>query len=188
MKTFRTGVMNKHSSLTTRRFRNHNNRVNLSPESEMELESKLNRDYIPSSATLTELTAETKLPSPYHYHRLVSCNDENRNVLYQVSPAQRERMKTYMSSRSTKQTQNYELVKKLESIAATHNTSVPVVLKSWNKNKRARSWSYLDAEIEDQDEEFDQGFSTLPDFDHVQYRIQLTSDEITSLNSVSDQA
>lgn len=186
MRTFRTGVMNKHNSLTTRRFRNYNNRVYFSPESEIEMDSKINSDNIPSSVTPNELSEETKSPFHYHYHRLVSCNDENRNVLYQVSPAQRERMKTYMSPRSTKQTQNYELVKKLESIAATHNTSVPVVVKSWNRNKRPRSWCYLDSE--DEDEEFDQGFSTLPDFDDVQYRIQLTSDEITSLNAVSDQA
>lgn len=78
-----------------------------------------------------------------HSDGSLSFNEVNRNRMFQVSHAQRERMKHYKSSIISCKRDNYELVKLLESIAASHYTSVPMVVKSW-KAKRHHVWYYFD--------------------------------------------
>lgn len=95
--------------------------------------------------------------SPAHTQGLVSCNNMNRNVLYQVSPAQVERMKMYRAVRlpSSSRIRNYELVKRLEAVAASHSTSVPVVIRAWGKERGYVSWHSEDEEVFDDEEDYD---------------------------------
>lgn len=124
---------------------------------------------------------DTRSGSPTYKHTdgLVSCNNVHRNVLYQVSPAQIERMKTYRAVRlpwESSQGRSYELVKRLEAIAASHNTSVPIVLRAWTRERRRNEYmaAYEDDEDEDEDEEEDE--------EDEDISIRLSTDEVSSLN------
>lgn len=106
------------------------------------------------------------------------------NTIHQASPAQIERMKNYKSSLNiTSQSTNYELVKKLESIAANHYTSVPIVVKSWNKQRfNSGNWCLEDLvdDFENGDAEYYLNNSYNTNFWE---RIKLTDSEISSLDA-----
>lgn len=120
--------------------------------------------------------------SPAHTHGLVSCNDVHRNVLYQVSAAQVERMKTYRVVRlpSSSRKRNYELVKQLEAVAASHSTSVPVVIQAWRKERGYGSWQSQDERIFDDDDE-DYNYDEEEEDEYRYYRDADTDAEIIDM-------
>lgn len=104
---------------------------------------------IESSEETTVTTGITSSMSSFYRHTdgSIACDGSSRNRLYQTSPAQMERMKTYMCNSLSSQQKNYELVKCLESIAAEHSTSVPVIIKAWKQHGYENWWFYdLDCE------------------------------------------
>lgn len=114
-------------------------------------------------------------------------NPVKKNALNQISPAQKERMKIYLaSSNIASQSTNYELVKLLETIAANHSTSVPVIIKSWKNNKSLYS---LEDDEDDDDfgeseiEYYFEGILSISEYNTFPYSISLSKYEISLLNS-----
>lgn len=109
-----------------------------------------------------------------------------KNALNQISPAQKERMKIYLaSSNIASQSTNYELVKLLETIAANHSTSVPVIIKSWRKNNSSYDIEdFEDDEYEENEiEYYFEGIISISDYPAFPYNIKLSKYEISLLNS-----
>jgi hypothetical protein len=119
---------------------------------------------------------EHTLENFLHADPYVSCNKSRRNRLYQTSHAQIERMKTYMPRSLSSQCKNYDFVKCLEHIACTHNTSVPVVIKSWRDTKYASWWA---------SENFSNNYDcddVYPQESNPTTSVKLSNDEVACLN------
>jgi hypothetical protein len=129
------------SLFTTTRFKKRNNsivfKLDMELASEMEYETSIH-------VLQKEIKRNHFQPHHQSFHLVdrVSRNKVGTNRLYQVSPAQLERMKHTMSGDLLSHNKNYELVKRLESVAARHSTSVPIVIKSWKHSDNPNYWFF----------------------------------------------
>lgn len=150
---------------TINKFRNHYSnsklyKLDMETALEMENDNEHHQSYsYPRSSCMTSIPTRPYDHHRPHHHQLhqhhhsyhyispnsISCNNHNRNRLLQISSAQSERIKNTNIESSLK---NYELMKRLETLASTHFTSVPIIIKSWKYINFSSAFVYFDREYQ----------------------------------------